>query len=264
MTKEEERKLWLQLTKQSMKYEAYVFKEMRRYFRKVSDKIFILIDDGGDEIERIVLDDAFDPALLLASYLLIYNYIGKDSFLKSYASLKLELGSTTPSNFANALWLQKLNEITRGVEIQKRIQSVIETTRNHVNKILVEGKKQNMPIAKLKRFIRRNLLSDYSRNRSKTISRVETQFIQGEAELESAKYVAQELGIVLEKRWIRTFDSTLRDTHRYVTLDYINISEKFNVGGYLAMRPGDPSLPLNSLVNCRCKLHYRKKDGGFI
>lgn len=62
----------------------------------------------------------------------------------------------------------------------------------------------------------------------------------------------------LKKYWLTAGDERVRDTHVQAGIDYgpenaIPIDEPFMVGGYAAMYPRDPALPVGEVVNCRCR-----------
>lgn len=58
------------------------------------------------------------------------------------------------------------------------------------------------------------------------------------------------------KSWVNIFDGRTRPSHLEAGSDEDNIRiplhQKFQVGGELADRPRDPSLPIEEIANCRC------------
>ncbi len=58
---------------------------------------------------------------------------------------------------------------------------------------------------------------------------------------------------VVRKQWNILGDNT-RPTHAVLDGVQVEIDEKFDVGGYAADRPLDPTLPSGELVNCHCWL----------
>lgn len=267
MTREqqEEQRLWAVLDRRGIKYSRYAYSVMQKYFKKIASNLVTLVDNVGLDEASARIAELFDDDDLLLVYITMYTTIGQSSFIQSYDALKRSLGSIidTPT-LANALWIQKLKDLTRSAEVVKRTTSVIETSKQRILKVLNEAKKLNLPKSRLSRFIRKNLLGEHSASRSKLIAEIESRFVSAMAEEESAIYVSRELNVTLEKKWVRLWDDALRDGHRYVTTAYIPAESKFNVGGYMAKFPFDPVLPINLVANCRCKCHYRKKDGGFI
>lgn len=265
MNRKEQLSYWRTLTKESLANEKYAAREILRYFRVTYDKLINLIDNYGIEEAITRLDSANDRDDLLVIYALIYSTIGRKAYLASQTRLNNELDNNVVDGFGLALFVKKIQELTNSVETVKRIDSVLNTSKEKLTKILEEVKKQGLTVAKAKRFIRKNFLgNDYAKNRSKLIAHVESSYIEGMAAEDSAIYVARQLNIVLEKSWIHVQDEKTRPAHRAVSTEYIPVENTFLVGGYRAKMPHDPSLPLNLLIGCRCRLHIRKKDGGFI
>lgn len=73
--------------------------------------------------------------------------------------------------------------------------------------------------------------------------------------------LADERGATAFKRWLATPDLKTRHTHAEAGADPLNIwipaTQPFFVGGFYAQVPGDPSLPPQEAVNCRCTALYR-------
>ena len=251
-------------TKEQLRYEKYAIKQILVYFKTTYAHVSELLDNYSVEETINILESENDRDQLLLILGSIYTTVGVSAFTSAYSSLKTSIGSNTTDSFGLSLWKQKLTDIIRSPETIIRTDSIHRTTLDHVKKIFDKGKELNLTVNKLKTFLKKNILGTYALNRSKLIALTETSYISGTAEEQSAIYVARELNIVLEKKWMRIFDLALRDGHRHVTTDYIGIESKFNVAGYLCSRPYDPVLPINLIANCRCKLHYRKKEGGFI
>ena len=59
---------------------------------------------------------------------------------------------------------------------------------------------------------------------------------------------------VRKKEWLSTKDDRTRDSHlaKPPSGQVVGIGESFDVGGYKAEYPGDPSLPAEESINCRC------------
>ena len=81
----------------------------------------------------------------------------------------------------------------------------------------------------------------------------------------------QDLGIVVQKKWLATRDSRTRDTHRHLDGQTAELDEPFKVqtkGGMKEISyPGDPNAAPELVYNCRCTLTYhypqlqpKKKD----
>lgn len=55
-------------------------------------------------------------------------------------------------------------------------------------------------------------------------------------------------------RWVTQRDLRVRSAHVVADQDTVLFGELFNIGGYMARFPGDPTLPFALRVNCRCEL----------
>lgn len=62
------------------------------------------------------------------------------------------------------------------------------------------------------------------------------------------------------KEWTTQRDSRVRVSHNDLDKVDVPIQDKFRVGGYLADKPRDNSLPDKEKINCRCYLNYIKYE----
>lgn len=264
MTKKEELAYYKSLTREQLRHEKFVIKEVLKYFRSTYKRLIELLDNYSVEETINILESENDRDELLLLFGSIYTTVGVSSFVSAYSRLKTILSSNTSDTFGLSLWKQKITDIIRSPETIIKTDSVYRTTLDHIKKVIDKGKQLNLSITKLKRLLRLNILGTYALNRAKLIALTETSFISNTSEEDAAIYVSRELNVSLEKKWLRIYDERLRNSHHNVTTEYIPIESTFNVGGYQARAPYDKVLPLKETINCRCRLHYRKKDGGFI
>lgn len=59
---------------------------------------------------------------------------------------------------------------------------------------------------------------------------------------------------VVGEEWIAELDGRERDTHAEADGQIVAVDGTFLVGGYEAGHPGDPTLPAEEIINCRCTL----------
>lgn len=71
---------------------------------------------------------------------------------------------------------------------------------------------------------------------------------------------ARSTGLTLNKRWIRTFDDRVRDTHAEAGGQIVPLDGMFTVGGFSARYPGDPNLPPQEGILCRCTVAFDPVD----
>lgn len=57
---------------------------------------------------------------------------------------------------------------------------------------------------------------------------------------------------VVGEEWLATSDGRTRDTHDAANGQIVAVDNSFLVGGHEARYPGDPALPLEEMVQCRC------------
>lgn len=59
------------------------------------------------------------------------------------------------------------------------------------------------------------------------------------------------------KRWMTRLDEKVRASHRVLEGQDQPLGGRFQtLNGVMLFRPGDPSAPLNEIINCRCRLMY--------
>lgn len=73
---------------------------------------------------------------------------------------------------------------------------------------------------------------------------------------ELVKEVTAKAQGMTKKKWNTQRDSKVRDTHMKLNGITIGINKDFNVGGHKASFPGDPRLPPEESINCRCFLTF--------
>lgn len=117
-----------------------------------------------------------------------------------------------------------------------------------------EGLKKGWGIEKIARKMRENSGAALSATRARRIARTETITASNFGSIEAARSTQ----IDLLKEWIATDDDRTRQTHRQVDFETVPLSGTFNVGGFPAEFPADPSLPGGERINCRCTLAYIK------
>lgn len=91
-------------------------------------------------------------------------------------------------------------------------------------------------------------------NRAMTIARTEAVGAHNAGTYAGHLDLAKQLGGDWDKTWLATHDTRTRETHRRADLQTVPLHSPFTVGGHPAMRPHDPRLPAEELINCRCSL----------
>lgn len=75
---------------------------------------------------------------------------------------------------------------------------------------------------------------------------------------QTARSLAGDVGVQLEKAWVFVSDERTREDHAAMDSgDYIPLDEDFDVGGEAMEYPGDPSGSAENVINCRCSVVRR-------
>lgn len=96
--------------------------------------------------------------------------------------------------------------------------------------------------------------------RADVIARTETHQAAAFANRFTADEIADELDVKMQKAWAPVKDERTRESHAAMDEnDWIDMDEKFNVGGELMDGPGDPSASPENVIQCRCVELHRIK-----
>jgi hypothetical protein len=121
------------------------------------------------------------------------------------------------------------------------------------------GLNEGLGTEEIARNIRR--VSQLTPYRAATIARTETHAAATFGSIESVREAEEELGVRMMKVWLPTLDARTRDAHAAMSgHPPIPLDEKFNVGGELMDRPGDPSASAENVIGCRCALAYEEAE----
>lgn len=134
--------------------------------------------------------------------------------------------------------------------------SIADTTRQDIIKIIVQGQQEGLGSAAIASLIRKTVGVEMSRYRAQTIAITETHNAASFANYESAKAINNDLDLGVKKKWLSTEDARTRPTHRAVNNQVRGIDETFTVGSAQMQRPGDPAGGGKNLVRCRCVLGW--------
>ena len=134
---------------------------------------------------------------------------------------------------------------------RRRIVNISETTRANIIAQVARGFDAGLGQEGVARLIRQSV-PEIARARSSVIARTETHGAAGYG----AQGAAVETGLELSKEWIASEDERTRDSHAEINGQIVGMQDYFDVGGYSAQFPGDPSLPPEECINCRCVSAY--------
>lgn len=160
--------------------------------------------------------------------------------------------------FSNRPWVQ---EHLR--EVQNKLVRTPDEVFNLMRRQLDDGINDGESIPELAARIDQELLNGNAErwtNRATVIARTETISAYNGA-TQDAFEVFEEVGDVdLEKIWLASMDTRTRDTHFAADGQRVGMRAPFIVGGFSGMYPGDPLLPAEERIQCRCTALYVEPD----
>ena len=124
--------------------------------------------------------------------------------------------------------------------------------RRKVNNTVVQGIIEGKDIGQISKDLMHNLCTQ-NENKMRTFARTSITGAQNagrQAQMEDA----EDMGIILKKRWVATLDDRTRDLHADLDGQEVPVDEPFKVDGYEIDFPGDPSAEPEMVYNCRCTM----------
>lgn len=227
------------------KWHVIVKRALNKQFTELSERIRPDNYRSDFTIEGKFLEDAF-----LGLYQAVGSSFARHQFRK--------FNSTAILHKQEDDWVNYMTYYVRS-KAGKRITSINENTRSQAMKIIREeledGVEEGLGALEMASKIKKGLIArgvDMNTWRALRIARTEIVTASNIGTLMGAK----DSGYPMQKLWIPTYDSRTRDTH--IGMDKQNpkgMDESFLVGGvYPAECPGDPDLPPEEVINCRCAL----------
>ena len=161
-------------------------------------------------------------------------------------------------------WYQYLEHYIK-TRAGNKIVSITEESRKQALKIiraiLEVSINEGWGAEQTAREIRKSLVKDgITINQWRALRIARTEVVA--ASNQGAMAGARALDVPLQKYWIPTYDERTRDTH--LPMEQQNpkeMDEAFMVGGvWPAECPGDPDLPAEEVINCRCTISFLVKE----
>ena len=214
-----------------------------------------MLDQFFDEIRRRVLKPllrVIDPFGVFGGVVtfmrladrFVYGTI-RDLLGESYGRV---LGANYP--FTNRPFVARHLE-----EVRNRLVRLPDEVFNSIRVAVEEGISEGDSIPALseridQQFLRAN--AERWKNRATVVARTEVMGAYNWGTLDAYDVIAQETGDTFEKIWLATMDHRTRDTHFIADGQRVPLRSPFMVGGFPGMVPGDPSLPPQESIQCRC------------
>ena len=135
------------------------------------------------------------------------------------------------------------------------ISDIDVTTRKQLQRVLLAGQKDGLPLTEISKNIRERFSPKFSRSRSATIARTETHSAASFANHQQGiEY--QKLQPNLNKQWVAVNDDRTREAHRIANGQVVPMDEAFIVDGRNMQYTGDPNGGAANVINCRCAVIY--------
>lgn len=219
-----------------------------RIAKGLADQIQTIIDilpEAGAPALLTGLDQFLKTEPLKDAYQDLYGRVGGDFARNTFTGL------TGKGQKAEGDWVEFMRNFAV-TEAGSRIQSVSNVTLRRIRRTLQQGIDEGLGIEEIARNMQRS--NAVNRVRARVIARTEIV----SASNVGSKLGAEATGLTLNKHWIATPDGRERDTHLAAqSQSPIPKDELFVVGSGTADIPGDPSLPPEESINCRCAIAWQ-------
>lgn len=139
------------------------------------------------------------------------------------------------------------------------VVGISEATREMVRAVLERGVAEGLGVRQIARQLRAEW-GDLSRMRAERIVRTEVVRASNMGAQVGAETAARLYGLDIEKEWLAALDGRTRDTHAEAHGQRRPLADPFVVGGHIGMYPGDPMLPADETINCRCAVAHVPRE----
>jgi hypothetical protein len=146
---------------------------------------------------------------------------------------------------------------------RNRLVRVPDSVFASVNRMTMRANTEGWGAAELAEHINEILDAEGAeqwKGRAETIARTEAVGAYNAGSFRGFQGLASQLGGKWEKGWLATEDDRTRPTHHEADLQRVPLDAHFTVGGFPAMFPGDPMLPAQEVINCRCSMLLLRPD----
>lgn len=125
------------------------------------------------------------------------------------------------------------------------------TSREKLKRLILQALEEHASVPDAAKMIENSGIFSY--DRGYTVARTETTSALNAGHWAVARSLGSNPEVGLTGReWLDVGDNDTRDSHRVANGQVVGVNAPFIVGGYEARFPGDPFLPAEDRVNCRC------------
>lgn len=222
--------------------------EKKKRERTIMDKRY------KDVVERTVQELANVNAIATAYingqlppvYALNYNYIAKslDSAIRGYSFNLLN-----PNVVRLMIQRDEVKLPERKLDVAKDKRWNMRKINAEVTQGIIQGESMQDIAARLAKVQTMNM------NSAITAARIIVTGTENQGRMDMLRE-AEEMGIIVKKRWIATKDTRTRDWHTELNGKLAKADEPFENSAGRIMYPGDPSASAENVYNCRCTIGY--------
>ena len=243
--------------KTALRFDALIQRKVSPFRREIEREKNRYIDEQVNELSRT---GRFSDLLLDKHYANMMNIYGNR--VRGIMRQSVDFSASTLP-FKGLVTLERkfslFDDIVLGYLGQfaaKKIKNITKTTENDIRRSLEEAEQQ-FEISEQQYAYARIKAKAFSKFRADAIARTELHQAAMYASQKNTEALAREVGATVAKKWTPTVDERTRPAHMAMLgKDAIAMDGKFDVGGEMLERPGDPNGSAANVINCRCVLTY--------
>jgi HK97 family phage portal protein len=246
---------WKSYERERLPFYNRMQKQVNRLFEDQATKAAKAYEKGGEKaaLEAIEKTEAAWKLTYKNNYLAAIEHFGSRAFndlMKHYGPDHTKAEEEAPEEFDP--YERLLGEYIATTTATK-VTRVLEFTKQTIAAIIKEMRDDNATVDQVARRIR-DEIGLFTTHRSFRIARTEIVSASNYASLQAA----EQTGMELEKRWVTSRDSRVREAHEDIDRETVPLDGEFSNG---LLHPGDmrPGTPAKEVVHCRCALSYTRK-----
>lgn len=134
------------------------------------------------------------------------------------------------------------------LEEQPYWKAIQAGTNEQISMVIGKGIEDGINGKQMAKLILKELGGDAAKTRAEAIARTETTGAMNAGHQVGYEDLAED-GLITGKTWLSVSDDRTRESHDEMNDETVGVKDKFSNGSDY---PGDPSLPAEERVNCRC------------
>jgi len=183
----------------------------------------------------------------------LYRTVLPDEASRAYDALTEGQKAAAPPTVKES-WLARATRFIRG-EGALALRGLTERTRELVQGVLTEAVREGLGVQEAAARLRQEV-AQVSRARAVRLVRSEIVSASNYGSLAGA----ESTGLKLDKYWVNSAGGRTRPSHVAAGGQTVDLQAMFVVGGFAGRFPGDPLLPPQERLNCRCSQGYKPKE----